>query len=92
MVARVNDLVAALGSDVEALLRRVAETAIIRFRQLRDGEVTEKTLGEYVTVADHEAEAMLTESLSDLLPGSRGVGDVMRSGTLFTPKTVRPRS
>lgn len=71
-----SDLVAMLDSDIGALLRRVAETAIMpRFQRLRDGDVKEKTPGEFVTVADHEAEAMLTESLSILLPGSRVVGE-----------------
>ena len=37
--------------------------------------MTEKTPGEFVTVADHEAEAMLTEGLSALLPGCRVVGE-----------------
>ena len=70
------DLVAMLGSDVGALLRRVAEVVIIpRFRQLGTGDVKEKTPGEIVTVADHEAEAMLSEGLSALLPGSRVVGE-----------------
>ena len=69
-----SDLAAALDRDVKALLRRVAETAIMpRFQQLRDGEVTQKTPGEFVTVADLEAEAMLTEGLAGLLPGSRVV-------------------
>lgn len=76
MAARSGDLVAALNSSVDSLLRRVAETAIMpRFRRLRDGEVREKTPGEFVTVADHDAEAMLTASLSALLPGSRVVGE-----------------
>ena len=71
-----NDLFAAVESEVNALLRRVADTAVLpRFRQLRDGDVKEKTPGEFVTVADHEAEAMLTECLAALLPGSRVVGE-----------------
>ena len=71
-----NELVASLASDVETLLRRVADTAIMpHFRQLRDGEVSEKTPGEMVTIADHKAEAMLEEHLSTILPGSRVVGE-----------------
>lgn len=71
-----NELVASLKSDVETLLRRVADTAIMpHFRQLCDGEVSEKTPGEMVTIADHKAEAMLEEHLSTMLPGSRVVGE-----------------
>lgn len=76
MLARSDDLAGRLKDGVEALLRRVAETAIMpHFRQLRDGEVSEKTPGEMVTVADHKAEEMLEEHLSALLPGSRVVGE-----------------
>lgn len=71
-----GELIAALKGDVETLLRRVADTAIMpHFRQLRDGEVSEKTPGEMVTIADHKAEAMLEEHLSTILPGSRVVGE-----------------
>ena len=71
-----NELVASLKNEVETLLRRVADTAIMpHFRQLRDGDVSEKTPGEMVTIADHKAEAMLEEHLSSILPGSRVVGE-----------------
>ena len=71
-----DDLAERLKDGVEALLRRVAGEAIMpHFRQLREGEFSEKTPGEMVTVADHKAEAMLEEHLSALLPGSRVVGE-----------------
>jgi len=71
-----SDFATALDSDVQALLRQVAERTIMpHFRQLRDGDAKEKTPGEWVTIADHQAEEMLTERLTDLLPGSRVVGE-----------------
>jgi fructose-1,6-bisphosphatase/inositol monophosphatase family enzyme len=71
-----NELVASVKSEVETLLRQVADTAIMpHFRQLRDGEISEKTPGELVTIADHKAEAMLEEHLATILPYSRVVGE-----------------
>jgi len=71
-----SDLATALDSDVQILMRQVAEQAIMpHFRQLRDGDAKEKTPGEWGTVADHQAEEMLTEHLTELLPGSRVVGE-----------------
>ncbi|MFC1434580.1 inositol monophosphatase [Streptacidiphilus sp. N1-3] len=53
---------------VTAVLREAAETAILpRYRALADGDVTEKSPGEVVTVADREAEALITRRLRALL-------------------------
>ena len=38
-------------------------------------QINEKTPGDLVTIADHEAEARLTEALAGLIPGSRVVGE-----------------
>ena len=46
-----------------------------RFRALATGDVEEKSPGELVTIADREAEAILTERLPHLLPGSRVLGE-----------------
>lgn len=55
----------ALVTDV---LREAAQTAILpRFRALADGEVMEKSPGEVVTIADREAEALITRRLRGLL-------------------------
>lgn len=55
--------------DVADLLREVADVAILpRFRHLTDEDVSEKSAGELVTVADIEAERLLAARLSDLLP------------------------
>jgi fructose-1,6-bisphosphatase/inositol monophosphatase family enzyme len=56
--------------DVTSILREVAETVILpRFRTLGADEVTEKSPGELVTVADREAEELIT-------PRLRGLRDV----------------
>ncbi|MGF1431651.1 inositol monophosphatase family protein [Kitasatospora sp. LaBMicrA B282] len=53
---------------VTEILREAAATAVLpRFRALAAGEVTEKSPGELVTVADREAEALITARLRALL-------------------------
>lgn len=65
-----------LKGPVEALIRRVAAEAIMPyFRELRGADVTEKTPGELVTIADHKAEEMLVAGLPAILPGSRVIGE-----------------
>lgn len=61
---------------VEALIREAAAEAILpRFRRLAAADLTEKTPGEWVTAADHAAEAIITAGLRALLPGSLVVGE-----------------
>src|ERR1700709_1438740 len=61
---------------VGALMAEAAERAILpRFRALARDEVEEKSPGELVTIADREAEAILTAGLAPLLPGSRVIGE-----------------
>lgn len=61
---------------VSTLIAEVAHEAIMpRFKQLKAGDIDEKTPGEVVTVADRDAEAMLTTRLAGLVPGSRIVGE-----------------
>src|SRR5579871_1355425 len=63
-------------ADVTDLIAEVAHAAILpRFRRLEAGEIAEKTPGELVTIADREAEAMLTARLVQLVAGSRVVGE-----------------
>lgn len=65
-----------LFDDVLPLLADASERAVMpRFRALRDGEVMEKARGDLVTVADHEAEAIIEHGLLSLLPGSRVAGE-----------------
>jgi fructose-1,6-bisphosphatase/inositol monophosphatase family enzyme len=61
---------------VGALMAEAAERAILpRFRALAQNEIEEKSPGELVTVADRQAEAILTAGLAPLLPGSRVIGE-----------------
>ena len=58
------------------IIRDVAQTEILpRFNNLSDPEISEKAVGDLVTIADERAEAALTERLSALLPGSLVVGE-----------------
>jgi 3'-phosphoadenosine 5'-phosphosulfate (PAPS) 3'-phosphatase len=53
---------------VTDILREAAEVAIVpRFRALADGDVTEKSAGEVVTVADRAAEDFIAPRLRALL-------------------------
>jgi len=72
--------VTALDTAVHALMRDAAERAIVpRYRTLAADQIVSKpsggTLPDVVTVADHEAEAILTEGLTRLLPGVPVVGE-----------------
>ena len=61
---------------VAALLRRAANEIILpRFRNLQKDEIREKAPGDFVTIADTEAEQMLGPSLRALAPGSVVVGE-----------------
>jgi len=62
---------------VAQMMAAVAEAVILpRFRQLKSADIREKTgPTDLVTIADEEAEALLTERLSALLPGSAVVGE-----------------
>lgn len=62
--------------EVAALMREVAAREILpRFRTLKDGDIEEKSKGDYVTVADREAELWLTPRLQALAPGSLVLGE-----------------
>jgi fructose-1,6-bisphosphatase/inositol monophosphatase family enzyme len=59
-----------------ALLQEVAEEVINpRFRALRDHQVAEKNPGDLVTVADREAEVLITRRLLDAYPGAAVLGE-----------------
>lgn len=65
-----------LDREMLALLRRVSQAAILpRFRNLQHGEVEDKGGNDPVTVADHEAEAMLAEGLARFDPSLAIVGE-----------------
>lgn len=66
----------ALAGGVAALMRQVAaEVVMPRFRNLAAAEKEEKAPDDWVTIADREAEARLTEGLAALDPGTRIVGE-----------------
>ncbi len=61
---------------VTGLIREVTEAVILpRFRNLEQGEVKEKGPNDLVTVADTDAERLLTARLIEMLPGSTVVGE-----------------
>ena len=67
---------AALDSAVHALLEKTAEAVIMpRYRNLKAAEVLEKGVGDPVTIADREAEAMLAEGLARIMPDAEVVGE-----------------
>jgi len=62
--------------DVLELVQQVAaEVVTPRFRQLESGQVQQKRPGDYVTVADREAEVVLTRELRRMFPGALVVGE-----------------
>lgn len=66
----------AFDTDLAALLPRVAQTAILpRYQHLATGEITNKAVDDVVTVADTDAEALLSEALARLLPEAAIVGE-----------------
>jgi fructose-1,6-bisphosphatase/inositol monophosphatase family enzyme len=61
---------------VAALIRDTAQSVILpRFRQLRREEIREKKPGDFVTVADLDAERLLTEGLRAAVPGALVLGE-----------------
>jgi len=62
--------------QVSELLREVAAREIMpRFRELSDGDIEEKSKGDFVTIADRGAELWLAPRLAELVPGSRVLGE-----------------
>lgn len=62
---------------VDGIIRDVARQVVLpRFRNLKASEVRTKTSPrDFVTIADEEAERLLTQALTRLLPGSLVVGE-----------------
>ncbi len=72
---------------VLALIQQVAAEVILpRFRALADHEVMEKSLGDLVTVADREAEVVLTRELLAAYPEALVVGE---EATSADPRLLR---
>ncbi|MFM7028733.1 MAG: inositol monophosphatase family protein [Chakrabartia sp.] len=65
-----------LMAAVSQLLQDVAASAILpRWKALAAGDITEKAPNDFVTIADQESEARLTEALARLVPGSHVIGE-----------------
>lgn len=65
-----------LYQPVTNLMRVVAaETIMPRFHMLVAEEISEKSPGDPVTIADQESEARLSDALASLLPGSQVIGE-----------------
>lgn len=65
-----------LSGRVAAIMTDASRRAIMpRFRRLDATDVSEKSPGEVVTIADREAEQILTQGLGKLIPGARVVGE-----------------
>jgi fructose-1,6-bisphosphatase/inositol monophosphatase family enzyme len=61
---------------VTKIIREAAETEILpRFQHLSKGDISEKSPGDLVTIADTETEKVLSQRLTDLLPGSVAIGE-----------------
>lgn len=66
----------ALTNAVHTLMREAAERAILpRYRKLAVEQIVNKAVGDVVTVADGEAEEILTEGLARILPEAAIVGE-----------------
>lgn len=67
---------AGLTSEVHRAMEDAAAKALLpRFRKLAGHEIEEKSAGEVVTVADRQCEALLSQSLAQLLPEASIVGE-----------------
>jgi len=66
-------------ADLEQLVLLIREAAsekiLPRFRALSSDDIEEKSKGDFVTIADREAELFLTPRLIDLVPGSIVIGE-----------------
>lgn len=65
-----------LTDEVFAVIKQAVDTAILpRFQTLRSGDIVDKGGNELVTIADREAEIILADGLSRLLPEAAIVGE-----------------
>lgn len=77
MSSRSTSTGTAMGTDaVLDLIQQVAADVVLpRWRHLADAEIDEKHPGDYVTVADREAERLLTDEFARRAPGAVVVGE-----------------
>ena len=61
---------------VTKIIRETAETEILpRFQRLSEGDISEKSPGGLVTIADIKAEKVLSQRLTNVLQGSVAIGE-----------------
>ncbi|MDH7971799.1 inositol monophosphatase [Sphingomonas sp. AR_OL41] len=66
----------ALPDAIGAVLRAAAAEAVMpRFQRLADADIDEKSPGDLVTIADHEAEAIIARGLAAIRPDARFIGE-----------------
>jgi fructose-1,6-bisphosphatase/inositol monophosphatase family enzyme len=71
---------------VSKIIREVAEREVLpRFKRLAAHEISEKSAGDIVTIADERAEKALEQALLELLPGAGVVGEEASS---LAPETM----
>ncbi|MEZ7865506.1 MAG: inositol monophosphatase [Rhodospirillales bacterium] len=72
--------------QVTKIIRETAEAEILpRFERLSEGDISEKSPGDLVTIADIESEKVLSRRLTELLPGSVAIGE---EGVAADPATL----
>jgi fructose-1,6-bisphosphatase/inositol monophosphatase family enzyme len=65
-----------LSSSVQAIMLDAAQRAILpRYQTLTADQIDDKAVDDFVTIADHESEAILAEGLARLLPEAAIVGE-----------------
>lgn len=63
-------------SKISEVIREISlEEVLPRFRQLRSEDISEKSPGDYLTIADESAEIALESALQNLIPGSNILGE-----------------
>ncbi len=67
------------GAVLDLMKQVAAEVITPRFRSLADGEVIEKNPGDLVTVADREAEVLITQALNAAYPDAVVLGEEAHS-------------
>lgn len=72
MTRRISSLAFAMA---DSLAEAAADAVMPRYQRLAKGDVEEKSPGELVTIADHEAEAIIAARLKSLRPEARFVGE-----------------
>ena len=82
-----DDVTLSTDAVLELLQSVAAEVITPRFRSLSNAQIDEKKPGDLVTVADHEAEELITRALLDAYPDAVVLGEEAYAGD----KDLMPR-